>query len=178
MHLRGAEPLTVRFVLCTAWLGDLAAQLTHPSGRYAGAMADGEGSGACWSAAFVGVAGVAGGFGGTLWNSVATTTGHWVLIWPACGLSLLALASLYLCFAMLGGWWPTRRLVSGETVLAVPTLIAGERHKRAPGEPLPEATGIAPPSSSPVPAMGGYVVVGDIPQQPAGSSRGLTCWPS
>ncbi len=111
---------------------------------------------------------MAGGIAGTLWNTVATTTGHWVLIWPACVLSLLALVGLYLCFAMLGGWWPVRRLVSGGMAFAAPALIAGERQEDALGLPSPQMTGIPPPSGGPGPVAGGCVVVGDVPQQPPG----------
>ena len=77
---------------------------------------------------------VAGGIGGTL-LSTAATTGPRLLLWPACALSLAALVCLYLCFAMLVGWWPARRLLSGETASAAPTLIAGERQEDAPGPP-------------------------------------------
>ncbi len=74
-------------------------------------MAEGEGSRAGWSAGWAAVTALAGGIGGTLWNSVVTT-GPRILIVPACVLSVIALASLYLCFAVLGGWWPARRLGS------------------------------------------------------------------
>jgi hypothetical protein len=94
-------------------------------------MAEGEGRYG-WSAAWGVAAVVLGGIGGTLLNSVVTA-GPRVLLWPACALSLTALACLYLCFAMLVGWWPARRLLSGVTASAVPTLIAGERHEDAPG---------------------------------------------
>jgi hypothetical protein len=77
---------------------------------------------------------VAGGIGATL-LSTSATTGPRVLLWPACALSLAAVASLYLCFAMLVGWWPARRLLSSETASAAPTLIAGERQEDAPGPP-------------------------------------------
>jgi Tetratricopeptide repeat len=95
-------------------------------------MADWEGSRAGWSAAWGVAAAVAGSIGGTL-LSTAVTAGPRLLLWPACALSLAALACLYLCFAMLVDWWPARRLLSGETASAVPTLIAGERQEDAPG---------------------------------------------
>jgi hypothetical protein len=40
---------------------------------------------------------------GTLWSSAATTAPR-VLIWPACVLSVVVVAGLYMCFALLGGW--------------------------------------------------------------------------
>jgi hypothetical protein len=77
-------------------------------------MAEGEGSPAGWSAAWGVPAAVAGGAGGTLWNTVFTT-GPRILIWPACLLSVIALVGLYMCFAVLGGWWPARRRAAGVT---------------------------------------------------------------
>ena len=125
-------------------------------------MAEGEGGRAGWSTSWGAAAAVAGGIAGTLWNTVATT-GPRVLIWPACALSVVALGSLYLCFSMLGGWWPARGLVSAATA-APPTLIAGKGHGTVPALWSPEATGISPPSSGGL----GPVVVGDVPQRPPG----------
>jgi Tetratricopeptide repeat/NB-ARC domain len=95
-------------------------------------VAEGESSRFGWSAAWGVAAVVTGGIAGTLLNSVVTA-GPRVLLWPACVLSLVALACLYLCFAMLVGWWPARWLLSGVTATAVPTLIAAERQEDAPG---------------------------------------------
>jgi hypothetical protein len=90
------------------------------------------------------VAAVTGGFGGAFWNDVATT-GPRYLIWPACALSVVAVGSLYLCFAVLGGWWPIR-LVPGAAAFAAPTLIAGKPLEAVPALRSPEGTGIGSPS--------------------------------
>jgi 1-acyl-sn-glycerol-3-phosphate acyltransferase len=97
-------------------------------------VADGDGSPAAWSAAWVGVAGLTGGFGAVFWNDVATV-GPRYLIWPACALSVVAVGSLYLCFAVLGGWWPARRLVPATAVSAAPTLIVRDLREKAPALP-------------------------------------------
>jgi tetratricopeptide (TPR) repeat protein len=111
---------------------------------------------------------VTGSFGGAFWNDVATT-GPRYLIWPAFALSVTAVGSLYLCFAVLGGWWPARRLVPGAAASAAPTLIDGNLNEKAPALPSSEAAETLPPSSGgPGPAVSGPVVVGDIPQQPPG----------
>ena len=131
-------------------------------------MAEAESGGAGWSAAWGVAAAVAGGIGGTLWNTVATT-GPRILILPACALSVIALASLYLCFAVLGGWWPTRRPLSGAAMFTVPPLVIGERREQAPVPCSAEAAEIPPPLGGLDPAMaGGPLVAGDVPQQPPG----------
>ena len=105
--------------------------------HYARAVAEADGSRAGWSAAWVGVAALTGGFGGAFWNDVATT-GPRFLVWPACVLSVVAVASLYLCFAVLGGWWPARRLESGAAA-AAPTLIGRGLLETASALPSSEA---------------------------------------
>ncbi len=112
-------------------------------------MADGDGSRLGWSAAWGVAAAITGGIGGTLWDSVATT-GPRVLLWPAAVLSLAALTGLYMCFALLGGWWPA------SSATKAPTLIAGEYQPS-------DTAGVHPGL-----AVSGQVVVGDIPQQPPG----------
>jgi hypothetical protein len=49
--------------------------------------------------------------------------------------SLAALACLYLCFAMLVGWWPARPLLSGARASAVPRSGDVERQQDAPRPP-------------------------------------------
>jgi hypothetical protein len=112
-------------------------------------MADGDGGRLGWSAAWGVAAAVTGGIGGTLWNSVVTT-GPRALFWPAAVLSLAALIGLYMCFALLGGWWPV------PSATQTPTLITA-------GHQPSDTTGPRPDH-----AADGQVVVGDIPQQPPG----------
>ena len=111
------------------------------------------------------MAAVTGGFGAAFWNDVAIT-GPRYLIWSACALSAVAVGSLYLCFAVLGGWWPARGLAPGAASFAAPTLIARGRHDKAPGLTAPDVTEVPPPSGDYGPAVGRWHSVGDIPEQP------------
>lgn len=133
---------------------------TDTSGRrYAGAMGDGDGARAGWSAAWGVVVALVGGFAATLWNSVATT-GPRLLIWPACALSLVALAGLYMCFALLGGWWPAR-LLSPAALAPIARKYPEEESGLAspdPAELLPSFS-----DSSGRATMSSRAVVGNIP---------------
>jgi hypothetical protein len=126
-------------------------------------MADVDGGRAVWSAAWIGVAAVAGGIGGTLLNSVLTT-GPRVLLWPVCGLGLIMLGGFYLGFAVLRGWWPA----SGAKASAA-SVIAGVRHEtasRLPSSGVTEIPSLPAGSFSPPAVSRPKVDVDDVPQQP------------
>lgn len=103
---------------------------------YAGGTADGNGSRADWSDVCGVVTLLVGGFAATLWNSVATT-GPRLLLWPACTLSLVALAGLYMCFAFIGDWWPAR-LLSGAKASTTLASTAGKGPEEASGLASPD----------------------------------------
>lgn len=106
--------------------------------HYAGVTADGSGSRAGWSNVCGVVTLLVGGFAATLWNSVATT-GPRLLLWPACALSLVALAGLYMCIAFIGDWWPAR-LLSGAKAPAALASTAGKHPEEASGLASPDPT--------------------------------------
>jgi hypothetical protein len=144
------------------WQGETST--TDTSGRhYAGAIADGSGNRTAWSAAYGVVSVVFGCFAATFWNNVAAT-GPRLLIWLTCALSLAVLASLYMCFASLGNWWPAR-LLPGVAAPAAQASIARERPEEASGLASPDPTEALPPlsGSSGRVAMSGRSAVGDMP---------------
>ncbi len=73
----------------------------------------------------------------------AAASGSRFPIWPAYGFSLVAVIGLYMCFAVLHGWWPARRPRTAAPLPSPsPAIIATARKDQLPHDSAPSSTAI------------------------------------